>query len=334
MDLLPPVRITLARLPTPLERLERTSNALGIDLWVKRDDLTGIAFSGNKVRKLEFLCAQALERAADTLVTCGAVGSNHARATAVAGARLGLRVHLLLRGDEHNPPDGNLLLDKLLGASLTFIRPSEWGQRDRLMDGIAAGYGSKGRRAYVIPEGGSNALGAMGYALMVNELIVQEQKEEIRIRRIVHATGSAGTTAGLALGVAACGRDDIDVVGVCVCDDPGYFDVKIQFILDAAVATGFVKENVRRRARWRIVDGYKGKGYALTTAEEMKDIAGLARREGVILDPVYTGKAYRGLVGELKAGRLGTEGATVFLHTGGIYGLFSYGDLVSGLPQA
>jgi D-cysteine desulfhydrase len=334
MDLLPPVRISLARLPTPLERLERTGKALGIDLWVKRDDLTGIGFTGNKVRKLEFLCAQALERAADTLVTCGAVGSNHARATAVAAARLGMRVHLVLRGEDRDPPDGNLLLDRLLGATITFIPPSEWPHRDRLMEGIAAGYASKGRRAYVIPEGGSNALGSMGYALLMNEMVPQERVEEIRIRRIVHATGSAGTTAGIALGVAACGRDDVEVIGVCVCDDPAYFDAKIHAILDTAVATGFAKEAVRKRARWRVVDGYEGNGYAQTTPEEMADVAAFTRREGVILDPVYTGKAFRGLVGELKAGRLSAEGATVFLHTGGIYGLFAYGASLRSLPPA
>jgi D-cysteine desulfhydrase len=290
-----------------------------------------VALTGNKVRKLEFLASAALVLGADTLVTCGAVGSNHARATVVAAARLGMRSHLLLRGEDERPAKGNLLLDRLLGAETTFIPPESWRDRDPLMEEIAHRLSAEGRTPYVIPEGGSNELGAMGYAVAVEELLDQEEQEEVRLGAIVHATGSAGTTAGLALGVAAASRDDIEVIGVAVCDDRDYFDAKIARILDGCVAEGYVEANVRERARWRIVEGHKGEGYARTTPEEMDDLAAIARREGVVLDPVYTGKAWRGLVAEAQAGRLPDEAATVFLHTGGIFGLFAYAEEVAAL---
>ncbi|MHC5010786.1 MAG: D-cysteine desulfhydrase family protein [Planctomycetota bacterium] len=332
MDLQLPRRLPLARLPTPLEKLERTGAAAGLDLWVKRDDLTGVALSGNKIRKLEFLAAAARQEGADTLITCGAVGSNHARATAVAAARLGMRSHLLLRGEDHDPPDGNLLLDRLLGAETTFITPTQWADRDMLMEVIAVRIRrTHGGTPYVIPEGGSNHIGAMGYAAAVEELLAQERAADLAVARIVHATGSAGTSAGLALGVAAAGRDDIEVIGVAVCDDGAYFDARIAEICDAAADAGYVTTAVRERARWRIVEGYKGRGYAQTTPEEMQEIADVARREGLVLDPVYSGKAFRGLLGEHAAGRLGAEGTTVFLHTGGIFGLFAFANEIREL---
>jgi D-cysteine desulfhydrase len=325
MDLVPPVRVPLARVPTPLEAMERTGRLVGLDLWVKRDDLTGSDLTGNKVRKLEFLVAAALERSADVLVTCGAVTSNHARATAIAAARMGMGSHLLLRGEDLDPPVGNLLLDRYVGAEISFIPPAEWPRRDVLMGGIATRLREQGRTPYVIPEGGSNALGSIGYAVAVAELLEQERALGLRVRRVVHATGSGGTTAGLALGFAAAGRDDVEVLGVAVCDDAAYFDERISRILDEAQGSWLVKPEVRRRARWRILEGYKGRGYAMTTPEEIHTLSEVARLEGILLDPVYTGKAFLGLLGETRAGRLSRDGATVFLHTGGLFGLFSFG---------
>lgn len=325
-----PERLDLARLPTPLERLRVERHAAGLDLWIKRDDLTGAALTGNKVRKLEFLAAAAQAAEADTLVTCGAVNSNHARATAVVAARLGMRSHLLLRGDKPKELTGNLLLDRLLGASVTFIPPSTWPERDARMAEIASRLRAKGRRPYVVPEGGSNAIGSLGYARMVDELLTQERAGDLRIRRIVHACGSGGTTAGLALGIAASGREDLEVIGVAVCDDRTYFDEKVGAICDEAVEAGFVPPAVREGTRWRILEGYKGRGYGKTTPEEMTFLAGWARREGLLFDPVYTGKALRGLLEEAKAGRLEADGATVFVHTGGVFGLFAYpGEIAS-----
>lgn len=312
--------VSLANLPTPLERLDRTSEALGIDLWVKRDDLTGAALSGNKVRKLEFLCAEARQQAADLLITCGAVTSNHCRATAVAAARLGLDSHLVLRGEEPAVPDGNLLLDRLVGAGTTFITHAQWAARNEIMADIAAAAQAAGRRPYVIPEGGSNALGALGYRRAAAELRRQAHERGLALGAVWHATGSGGTTAGLALGFA---DTDVAVHGVAVCDDAAYFDGVIRRILapfDAA-------------ARWQIVEGYQGVGYARATDEELAFYAEVARREGLILDPVYTGKAFRALCLEARAGRVPRDRTTVFLHTGGIYGVFSFAAGFSSLPR-
>lgn len=329
MHFLPPVHLPLARLPTPLERLTRLSADLGLDLWVKRDDLTGTDLTGNKVRKLSFLAAEALERGADTLVTCGAVTSNHARATALVAARLGLGSHLLLRGEPEDPPQGNLLLDRFVGAAITFFPPSEWQDRDLRLGALATSLRASGRRPYVIPEGGSNALGSLGYALAVRELLEQARDLGVEVRRVVHATGSAGTTAGLALGCAVAGRDDIDVIGVAVCDDRAYFDRRVREILDQAVGLWYVDHETRERARWCILEGHQGRGYAKTTPEEMDALAAVARREGLLLDPVYTGKAFLGLLSEARAGRFSGPGSTVFLHTGGLFGLFGFGREVA-----
>jgi D-cysteine desulfhydrase len=325
VDLRLPPRLPLARLPTPLEPLERTGRRLGLDLFVKRDDLTGMELSGNKVRKLDFLMAQARERGATAVLTCGAIGSNHARATAAAAVRLGMKPHLLLRGTPPapgEPPDGNLLIDRLLGARMEFITPAQWAERDALLERWAARVRAEAETPYVIPEGGSNALGSLGYAVAVEETLGQAEAAGVAVSTLVHACGSAGTAAGIALGCAATGRSDVDVLAVAVCDDRAYFDRKIGAILDDAVREGYASPEVRARARWRVVEGYKGRGYALTTPEEALDHAAVAREEGLLLDPVYTGKAFRGLVGEAKEGRIASDGAVVFFHTGGTFGLF------------
>lgn len=312
--------VELANLPTPLERLERTGARLGIDLWVKRDDLTGAALSGNKVRKLEFLCGEARAADADLLVTCGAVTSNHCRATAVAAARLGMGSHLVLRGEEPAVPDGNLLLDRLVGAETTFITQAQWVERDGIMERIAADARAAGRRPYVIPEGGSNAVGALGYACAAGEIAAQAEALGIDVGQVWHATGSGGTTAGLALGFEG---SDVSVHGVAVCDDAAYFDAAITRITAAFDGA----------PRWTIVDGYQGRGYARTTDDELAFHAEIARTEGLILDPVYSGKAFRALCLEAEAGRLPTDRAVVFVHTGGIFGLFSFAEALAARPR-
>lgn len=325
MAFLPPVHLPLARTPTPLEPLARLGADHGLDLWVKRDDLTGTELSGNKVRKLGFLAAEALERGADTLLTCGAVTSNHARATALVAARLGLRSHLLLRGVPQHPPEGNLLLDRYVGAEVTYLTPEGWRERDLRLGALAEAQRAQGRRPYVIPEGGSNALGSLGYVLAVQELLAQAADLRVDVRRLVHATGSGGTTAGLALGCAVAGRPDIDVLGVAVCDDRATFVPRVEAILDQAVGLWYVDADLRAAARFEIVEGYQGLGYARTTPAEMDALAAVARREGLLLDPVYTGKAFLGLLGLARQGRFTGPGATVFVHTGGLFGLFGFG---------
>jgi D-cysteine desulfhydrase len=316
-----PPRVPLGRLDTPLEPLRRTGERLGLDLWVKRDDLTGAALSGNKVRKLEYLLAEAEARGASPLVTCGGVNSNHARATAVAAARRGARAHLLLRGEDRRPPRGNLLLDRFVGAQVSFIAPDAWADRATRMAELA------GADGYVIPEGGSNGLGALGYVRAAAELLRDADRAGVELARVVHACGSGGTTAGLALGFAALGAD-VEVLSVAVMKDAAHFDPIVRDVLADAVRRGFAPEAMARRARWTIVEGFVGEGYAETTPGEMQALSEVARREGLILDPVYSGKAFflvsRGALPP-------TGGATVFLHTGGLFELFAYPEMVDGL---
>ncbi len=329
MHIPPPARVALARLPTPLVRLPRLSAEVGRELWCKRDDLTGAALSGNKVRKLEFLLGEAETRGCDTLITCGAVTSNHCRATAAAAAQRGLACHVVLRGAEPPRPDGNLLLMRLLGATTRFITAEAWLERDRILADEAARLTADGRTPYVIPEGGSNATGAVGYLVAADELRRQAAEGDLRIDRVVHAVGSGGTTAGLALGFSGT---TTDVVGVAVCDDRAYFDNVIARIHEALAAAGHARPG---RPAWTILEGYKGQGYAETTREELAFLAHVARTDGLILDPVYTGKAFRALYDEAKAGRMSGDGVSVFLHTGGIFGLFSYAEpLAAAMPEA
>jgi D-cysteine desulfhydrase len=309
-----PPRLPLARLPTPLEPLRRAGARLGVELLVKRDDLTGSVETGNKVRKLEFLLADAVARGADTVLTCGGAQSNHARATALAAARLGLRARLFLRvPDPSSPPpvEANLLLDRVAGAEIVWISREQYRDRAELMAADAA---APGRRAYVIPEGGSNALGGWGYVRAVEELAADLGG---RPATVIYAAGSGGTGAGLIAGVKLLGLD-LRVVGINVCDDRAYFVAAIGAIVEA-MSPGF---DFDRERDVEIVDGYVGRGYAESRPEELADLVALAREEGVVLDPVYTGKAWHGMVRELARDPRRFGERVVFLHTGGVFGLF------------
>jgi len=322
-----PPRIDLARTPTPLERLDRWSERLGTELWMKRDDLTGVALSGNKVRKLEFLLAEARALGADTVITCGGINSNHARATAIACARLGLRAHLVLRGTDRHPATGNLLLDRWAGAHIELIPPDRWPSVHGSMTARADQLTAEGRTPYLIPEGGSNGLGCMGYARAALELLQDAATAGIRVGRVVHALGSGGTTAGLALGFAAAKVPGIDCVGVCVADDASTFDTKIRHIVEDSVRRGISSWSAAHPARWRALDGYVGPGYAQTTAADLRAHRDVARTEGIVVDPVYTGKAFSALA-DLPPP---SDGVTIFLHTGGIFELFAFADRIDAL---
>jgi D-cysteine desulfhydrase len=322
----PPRRLSLARTGTPLERLERTSAALGVDLWLKRDDLTGSELTGNKVRKLEFLLAEAVDQGADVVITCGGEQSNHCRATALAAARVGLSAHLVLRTDDPSRPPaatGNILLDRLCGASIRWISRPDWARRNQILDDEAAALRAAGRRPYVIPEGGSNALGAWGYIACAEELAADLAPLDPVPTTIVYACGSGGTGAGLILGARMLDLKarGIRVAGINVCDDRDYFVASIGRMCAEA------------SARWPglpvigadeidIVDGHVGLGYARSRPEELMTIRDLCRRDGVVLDPVYTGKAFHGLVTELAQNPHRFGARIVFVHTGGIFGLF------------
>jgi len=330
-----PDALDLAHLPTPVQYLSRLSGRLSgrirREIFVKRDDLTGSALSGNKVRKLDFLMAEAVRSGAQTVFTCGGIQSNHARATAVAAARLGLRSRLYLRV-KGAPPDraeGNVLLDHLVGAEITFVTPEEYRDIDARMADDAARFQSgvsDGSGAYVIPEGGSNALGSLGYARAVREIQDAERELGAPFDIVIHACGSGGTLAGLILGKKAFGLA-AEVVAVNVCDDPEFFQAKVGRILDEVV-DAYAPSLEFRADDIRILDGYVGPGYAQNVPEDLELIRQVAREEGIFLDPVYTGKAFRGMLEELRGGRLADPGIqrVLFVHTGGIYGLFPRAD--------
>ncbi len=303
----------------------------GVELWMKRDDRTGSTLSGNKVRKLEFLLADALEQRADLILTCGGDQSNHCRATAIAARELGLPSLLFLRTeDPAHPPaaTGNLLLDRIVGAELRFISRAEYAQRRELMGAAAAALRNQGRRPYLIPEGGSNSLGSLGYVDCVGEIAAQIEDPD-RPLTIVYAAGSGGTGAGLVCGVRARGLP-WRVVGINVCDDRSYFVDAIGSIVDemrARYGYGFAFD----RDTLEIVDGFVGRGYAKTRPEELAALIALGRAEGVVLDPVYTGKAWYGFTETLRADPKAFGERVVFLHSGGIYGLFAQAESVQPL---
>jgi len=316
-----PEKIPLAHLPTPLQRLPRLSEELGgPEIYLKRDDLTGIIETGNKIRKLEFLLAEAQQQGCQVLITCGGAQSNHARATAVAAARSGLKCHLVLRDSTGSEVDSNLLLDRLVGAEITFITPSEYEQVDDIMAKLAEEYVARGSKPYVIPEGGSNALGSLGYVAAMQELAEQAAAQNLEFDHLICAVGSGGTLAGMLLGKSLYGLR-VQIHGINVCDDAPYFQNRVSNILRSARRKFGFQLNLQSH-EISIIDGYVGKGYGLNRQEEIELIKHVAQREGVVLDPLYTGKAMFGLVDQIRQGRFKAGEKILFWHTGGIFGLF------------
>lgn len=314
-----PRPLDLARLPTPLEQLERTSARLGVEVWVKRDDLTGLGLSGNKVRKLAWLLADAQARGATVLVTTGGIQSNHCRATAAAAARLGLRCVLLLRGAAPAPGqlDGNLLLDAFFGAEVRWCTPEGYRQRDARMAAIAAELEEEGALPYVIPEGGSNALGALAFARACDEL--RAQQPDGGFDSVVCAVGSGGTLAGLAMG-GLRGR----VLGIAVCDDAPSFRGRARDIAAEGAALGLVLPPPGPDT-WDVLEDWRGPAYAQTTPDAWRQHAAFSAETGLLLDPVYTGKAWAAIedLAARAPERLGRR--VLFWHTGGAFGLFGRG---------
>ena len=331
-----PPRVRLANTPTRGHWL-RYGEQLGARIWIKRDDHTGSELSGNKVRKLEYLMAEALQQQATHVVTCGGEQSNHARATAMAAAQLGLKSVLVLRTENPErppPPTGNIMLDRLVGAEIRWISRPAWKDRNRLLVEEADRIKSAGGRPYVIPEGGSNALGSWGYLRATRELV--EDLAGIAAPdnpvTIVYACGSGGTGAGLVLGWKLLGLTalGIKVVGVAVCDDRSYFvdaigkicgDFEERWQLDAHVTPSDIE----------ILDGHVGLGYAKSRPEELATIRDVCRSDGIVLDPVYTGKAFHGVVTELKRDPNRFGSAVAFVHTGGMFGLFANPETIGSV---
>ncbi len=317
-----PQRFPLARLPTPIQPLERLGDRLNLNFFIKRDDLTGLVSSGNKIRKLEFLFREAVDRGSDIVVTCGALQSNHARATAAAAAKSGLQCLLILRGDPSAAPEGNFFLDRLLGADIFFVTPEEYRDIDIVFGSVEQRLRAKGRRPYAIPEGGSNPLGCFGYVAAMEEIHHQARSQDLNLDSIFCAVGSGGTYAGLILGKKLL-RMDIAVYGIIVGETAEYFRDRILQITQGAIERFRLPISVGAD-EIRLIDGYVGDGYGKSRPEELAAIRDLARSEGIVLDPVYTGKAMFGLLDRLgkEPGCFGRN--VLFLHTGGLFGLFSH----------
>lgn len=324
-------RIALGHFPTPLEKLDNLTRLLGgPDIYIKRDDCTGLATGGNKTRKLEFLVADAIAKGADTLVTQGATQSNHVRQTAAAARRVGMKCFALLERRVTNmgagyEQAGNVLLDDLLRCEYEF-RPEGLNMNAEAED-LGGKLRDQGLRPYVIPGGGSNAIGALGYASAAAELVQQADVSGLRIHKIVHATGSAGTQAGLVAGLNAMNAP-IDVIGISV---RAKRDAQIANVHKLACETSELV-GVKSELGKDLVeafDDYVGPGYGQPTDGMVDAISLLAAEEGIFLDPVYSGKGMAGLIGLIRKGVLKKGETVVFIHTGGSAALFAYQHLFS-----
>ena len=313
-----PEKLDLARLPTPLQPLDRLSEAIGGPrIWIKRDDLTDGIGGGNKIRKLEFVLAEAIALGANVLITSGGLQSNHCRATALVAAQLGLQSHLILRGRPQEFANGNLLLDHLLGAKIHYATGAEFAQLDQTYQKTMAHYIGQGDTPYSIPIGASNALGLWGYIGAARELKADYAAEDIEPSHLFLAVGSGGTFGGLLLGGSLFGLSSV-LRGICVSEDAAHFRQKLDCDLDQwrRDYKGSVTPKVDG-----LLDGYIGAGYGIASRDDFATIEKVARLEGVVLDPVYTAKAFRGMLDQIEKEGI-TGGDVVFLHTGGVYGLF------------
>jgi L-cysteate sulfo-lyase len=325
-------RAKLAQLPTPLELMPRLTKALGgPKLWVKRDDCTGLATGGNKTRKLEFLLGEALAQGADTLITLGAVQSNHVRQTAAAAAKYGLKCEIVLekrlsQTTEAYERNGNILLDKMLGANLRTVPggTAMMAAAEVVADEVRA----KGGRPYVIPGGGSNPVGALGYVDSAQEILRQSGEAGFAVDTVVVATGSTGTQAGLVV-VFEAAQSGVDVLGISV-RQPGPVQEEAVFKLVEPTAAFVGLKHPIERARVMADGAYVGEGYGIPTAGMIEALDMAAKLEGLLLDPVYSGKAMAGLIDLARKGRWRADQNVVFIHTGGQAGLFAYEPVLGG----
>lgn len=314
-------RLELIGAPTPLEYLPRFSDYLGRDIFIKRDDVTPVAMGGNKLRKLEFLAADALREGADTLITAGAIQSNHVRQTAAVAARLGLHCVALLENPigttaENYLTNGNRLLLELFNTQVEMC--DALTDPVRQLDELATRIEAQGYRPYVIPVGGSNALGALGYVESALE-IAQQCEGAVSLSSVVVASGSAGTHAGLAVGLEQL-LPEVELIGVTVSRSVAEQQPKV-VTLQQAVARSL---EVEAKADILLWDDYFAPGYGTPNDEGSEAVKLLARLEGILLDPVYTGKAMAGLIDGISQKRFKDEGPVLFIHTGGAPALFAY----------
>jgi L-cysteate sulfo-lyase len=326
-------RVALGHLPTPLEPMDRLSEVLGGPrLWVKRDDCTGLSSGGNKTRKLEYLMADAQKCGADTIITQGATQSNHARQTTAAAAKLGMACHILLedRTGSNDPNyilNGNVLLDRLHGASVS--KRGGGTDMNAEMEALADKLTQGGATTYIIPGGGSNPIGALGYVNCARELSEQAASTGLKIDALVHATGSAGTQAGLVTGLAAI-QSDIHLLGIGV-RAPQEKQEQMVFDLAERTAAHLDTGLSIKRSDVRANCDYVGPGYGLPTDGMIAAVKLLAQTEGLLFDPVYSGKGLDGLIDQVRKGYFDGMNDVVFLHTGGSAALFGYTETF-GLP--
>lgn len=330
---LPSHTFSLAHLPTPMHKWNLPNLPVNTEVWIKRDDLSGMQLSGNKVRKLEFLMADAVAQGADCVITVGGIQSNHCRATAVAARYLNLDCYLILRTskvlvDKDPGLTGNLLLERLVGAHVDLVSKEEYSKIGSvtLAEILKKRLLNEGRKPYVIPVGGSNSLGTWGYIEAIREIEQQIQMDKggSRFDDIVVACGSGGTIAGLSLG-SSLSNLKARVHAYSVCDDPTYFYNFTQGLIDGLQA-GLDSHDIVH------IQDAKGLGYAMNTEEELQFVKDIAAATGVVLDPVYSGKAAYRLLKDIAQNPLKWEGRRVlFIHTGGLLGLFDKVDQMSSM---
>jgi len=311
-------RLRFAHLPTPVEPMPRLAAALGGPaLWIKRDDQTGLAFGGNKTRKLEFLLADAQAHGARTVVTAGAVQSNHCRQTAAAAAHFGFECVLVLAGGPPKTANGNLLLDHLLGAKIVWAQGED---RETLLRSTFEKASADGRRPYLIPYGGSNPLGAAAYAAALAEFLAQD----VAVDRIVFATSSGGTQAGLVAGARAHGFRG-RITGISVDEPAAALSARVAALATQGMGLLGLEGSIRA-AEIEVNDRFLGGGYGVMGEREKEAIRLFAQNEGILLDPVYTGRAAGGMIDLIRTGEISAEERVLFWHTGGTPALFAYAD--------
>lgn len=321
-------RVSLCHQPTPIEYMPRLSKHLGINLYIKRDDCTGLAGGGNKTRKLEFLLGEARSQGADTLITLGGIQSNHARQTAAAAAKYGFNCELVLEDVEGTVKqdyyaNGNILLDQLFGANIH--RVNEGVDCLDYAYQLKAELAKKGHKAFVIPLGGSSAIGSMGYVQCANEILDESQSNKISFDKLFLATGSAGTQAGLLAGFKAADCK-LPVYGMCVSQDSQTKSELVTALLaESLKLVGLEGSGTQGDV---ITDGaYVGEGYGIHTPAVVEAINLCAQLEGILLDPVYTGKGMAGLIDYCRSGKITSGENILFIHTGGSQGLFAYREI-------
>lgn len=329
-------RVRLGHFPTPLEFMPNLTRHLdGPNIYIKRDDCTGLATGGNKTRKLEFLVAQAIAQGADTLITQGAVQSNHARQTVAAAARVGMKCKILL---EERVPDatddynhsGNVMLDGLMGGEIVARLPSGTDMPEA-MDALAAELVNAGSKPYVIPGGGSTPIGALGYVACAQELLQQSFETGLFINHVVHATGSAGTQAGLVVGLRAS-NSGIPVYGISVRAPKPKQEENVWKLVQSTIDYMALPASSVERADVVANSDFVGKGYGIPTDSMVEALRLTAELEAILLDPVYSGKGMAGLISLIRSGHFKKGENVVFIHTGGSAGLFGYRNLFNNVP--